>query len=97
LYGIARFQSVIAQRGAELVLHGHTHLPQRHFVDGPDGQVRVYGVPAASETPGRKRPPGAFNLFRIDRNADNSFSCTHEEWSVDADQKTVLTEENQLY
>jgi 3',5'-cyclic AMP phosphodiesterase CpdA len=32
LYGIRLFQSVIREHGAELVLHGHTHLPQRHEI-----------------------------------------------------------------
>lgn len=97
LYGIARFQSVIAKHGAELILHGHTHLPQRHFIDGPSGQVPVLGVPAASETPGHNKPPGAFNLFEIGRNSTGTYTCTHEEWSVDATQSVVVTERNLLY
>ncbi|MFZ2103248.1 MAG: metallophosphoesterase, partial [Oricola sp.] len=35
LYGIRLFQSVIRAHGAELVLHGHTHLPQRNEIAGP--------------------------------------------------------------
>lgn len=82
LYGIGRFQSVIANHGAELILHGHTHLPQRHAIDGPDHEVPVFGVPAASQTPGHKKPPAAFNLFTIERKPDGTFKCQHEERSV---------------
>ncbi len=97
LYGIGRFQTVIEEQGAELVLHGHTHLPQRHFIEGPDKHVPVYGVPAASEATGRKRPPGAFNLFKIERATHNTFKCSHEEWSVSSTDDILLTDENQLY
>ncbi|MCI5074396.1 metallophosphoesterase [Oricola sp.] len=66
LFGIRLFQSVIRAEGAELVLHGHTHLPQRHEIDGRDGAtVPVIGVPAAGQAPGGHRPAAAFNMFEI--------------------------------
>ncbi|MEL6436119.1 MAG: metallophosphoesterase [Pseudomonadota bacterium] len=96
LFGIGRFQSVIEQHGAELVLHGHTHLPQRHMIAD---NVPVYGVPAASEAPGGHRPPAAVNIFDIERSR-TGFRCTHEEWSVTsvgAMSPLSKTDENQLY
>lgn len=82
LYGIGRFQEIIGRHGAELVLHGHTHLAQRHAIAGPDHtEVPVIGVPAAGQSPGARHPPGAFNLFRIDR-TNHGWQCLLEEWSA---------------
>lgn len=90
LYGIRLFQSVIREHGAELVLHGHTHLPQRNEIPGPEGvAVPVIGVPAGGEEPGGKRPAAAFNLFEIAGSPGN-WQCGLEEHSLAG--KTGLTE-----
>ena len=65
LYGIGRFQKTIRRRGAELILHGHTHLASIHTIDGPDGPVPVIGVPAAGQGPGGSKPAAQYNLFDI--------------------------------
>lgn len=65
LFGIGRFQSVMRRHGAELVLHGHTHLPTTYRIDGRDGAVPVVGVAAAGQAPRGKRPAGQYNLFAI--------------------------------
>ena len=65
LFGIGRFQSIMRRHGAELVLHGHTHLPTTYRIDGRDGSVPVVGVAAAGQTPRGKRPAGQYNLFAI--------------------------------
>lgn len=82
LYGIRLFQSVIHEHGAELVLHGHTHLPQRNEIAGPDGAtVPVIGVPAAGEAPGGRKPAAAFNMFTVDGEKGN-WRCRLEEHSL---------------
>lgn len=82
LFGIRTFQKIIAEHGAELVLHGHTHLPQRHEIEGPSGtRVPVIGVPSASQAPGAKRPAAAFNLFSIEKK-NGAWRCTLEEHSL---------------
>jgi len=65
LWGIRRFQRVISAYGAELVLHGHTHLPTLSFIQGKQGQVPVVGVASASQDFGGHRPPAGYNLFEI--------------------------------
>ncbi|MBO6718385.1 MAG: metallophosphoesterase [Rhizobiaceae bacterium] len=65
LFGIGRFQKVIAKRGAELILHGHTHLATTHWISGPDGPVPVVGVPAAGQGVGGSKPAAQYNLFDI--------------------------------
>jgi 3',5'-cyclic AMP phosphodiesterase CpdA len=68
LYGIGRFQRSIKEAGAELVLHGHTHLPSLNWISGPDtARVPVVGVSAAGQNPGGKRPAAGWNEFHIER------------------------------
>ncbi len=72
LYGIRRFQKMIRKVGAELVLHGHTHLPTVHHIEGPEGaNVPVVGVAAAGQAHGGSKPPAHYNLFEIDGEAGN--------------------------
>jgi 3',5'-cyclic AMP phosphodiesterase CpdA len=66
LFGIGRFHKVMRRHGAELVLHGHTHLPTVYRIRGRDGIVPVVGVAAAGQAPGGERPPGQYNLLEID-------------------------------
>ena len=65
LLGIGRFQRVMKRHGAELVLHGHTHLPTTYWIDGRDGRVPVVGVAAAGQAARGSRPAGQYNLFEI--------------------------------
>lgn len=71
LFGISRFQKAVAAAGAELVLHGHTHLPTLHALRGLQGAVPVVGVTAAGQMPGGHRPNGGWNAFDIEGAAGN--------------------------
>ncbi len=65
LFGIGLFQKTIAERGAELLLHGHTHLPTLHYIAGRDGKVPVVGVSSTSQSPGGHMPAAGSNHFEI--------------------------------
>jgi 3',5'-cyclic AMP phosphodiesterase CpdA len=65
MIGIRRFAAVISTGGAELVLHGHTHLNTVHWLRGQVGPVPVVGIASASQGPGSHKPPAAYNLFSI--------------------------------
>ncbi|WP_181702587.1 metallophosphoesterase family protein [Chthonobacter albigriseus] len=67
LIGGSRVRAAVRAEGAELVLHGHTHLATRLELDGPHGAVPVIGVPSASQEPGGHLPGAGFNVFEIDR------------------------------
>jgi 3',5'-cyclic AMP phosphodiesterase CpdA len=60
------FRRVIAERGAELVLHGHDHVHAVTWLDGPRIRVAAMGVPSASTPPGLGYEAAAYNLYRID-------------------------------
>lgn len=66
---------VIAQHGAELVLHGHDHLHMLNWLSGPNGtRVPAVGVPSASAAPGTSKDAAAYNLYAID-GAPGAWTC----------------------
>ena len=66
LFGIGRFQKTVAAHGAELILHGHSHLPSTGWFPGAGGRlVPVVGVAAAGQAPGSAKPAAQYNLFEI--------------------------------
>ena len=71
----AQFLRVIAAHGAELVLHGHDHLPMINWLNGPNGtRVPAVGVPSASAAPGMSKDAAAYNLYAID-GAPGAWHC----------------------
>lgn len=66
LYGIGNFQETVRRHGAELVLHGHTHLATLNWIGGRERQVPVIGVAAGGESHGGEKPLAQWNLIGID-------------------------------
>lgn len=67
LHGIKHFSEAIKQAGAELILHGHTHLSTINYIDGLKGQVPTVCVPAAYQWCGHHKPASAINEFLIEQ------------------------------
>lgn len=95
LFGIGRFQKVIKAAGAELILHGHTHLATYNEIAGPEGAVPVICVPSASQAPyapdqeGRK-PPARYNLFSIQKNeTPHNWQCLWQQYGYAGDSTEV--------
>jgi 3',5'-cyclic AMP phosphodiesterase CpdA len=65
LFGIGRFQRTVLSDGAELVLHGHSHVPSLYTIAGKDGPVPVVGVAAAGQAVGGSKPAAQYNLLDI--------------------------------
>lgn len=81
LKGHKLFRQVIAEHGAELILHGHTHRSSIHSIPGKGKEVPVVGVAAASAAQGGTLDdPARYNLFRIERSGDGGWSCTMREF-----------------
>jgi 3',5'-cyclic AMP phosphodiesterase CpdA len=73
----ATFRGVLAEKGAELVLHGHDHRSALVWLDGPDGRkIPAAGVPSASAQ-GAHGDEGAaaYHLFTIDGTARANARC----------------------
>jgi 3',5'-cyclic AMP phosphodiesterase CpdA len=58
--------ALLAEHGAELLLHGHDHEHRVHWLDGPRGRIPAVGVPSASAIIAGDDEPAAYNLFHID-------------------------------
>lgn len=65
MLGIRRFTAAISTGGAELVLHGHTHLNTLYWLRSQSGNVPVVGIASASQGPGGHKPRAAYNLFTL--------------------------------
>jgi 3',5'-cyclic AMP phosphodiesterase CpdA len=61
------FLRVIAEAGAELILHGHDHIHSLVRLKGPHGPVPAIGVPSASQRFDGVHTPAAYNLYCIER------------------------------
>ncbi len=71
LHDAAALQSVLVERGAELVLHGHNHRDSHADFAWARGRIPVIGVASGSMGRVHKGEPlGRYNLLRIGR-ADN--------------------------
>lgn len=67
LYGIGLFQKTLRRHGAELVLHGHTHLPTTLWIERKgDAAIPVVGVAPAGQSPGGHKPAAQFNLVSVE-------------------------------
>ena len=67
LIDAADLRGVLADQGAELLLHGHDHHRAVVWLDGPQKKIPAVGVPSASARGkhGDENPAG-YSLFRID-------------------------------
>jgi 3',5'-cyclic AMP phosphodiesterase CpdA len=65
MLGIRRFAAAVSTGGAELVLHGHTHLNTLYWLRSHTGNVPVVGIASASQGPGGHKPRAAYNLFTL--------------------------------
>jgi 3',5'-cyclic AMP phosphodiesterase CpdA len=79
----AALRCVLAEHGAELVLHGHSHVHSLIWLEGPRGRIPVVGVPSASASPQTDVDPAAYNLYRITREASG--------WRCEAIRRGLLT------
>ncbi len=60
------FRALLAEHGAELLLHGHNHEQQLMWLDGPGRRIPAIGVPSASAIVSDHDEPAAYNMYRIE-------------------------------
>jgi len=85
LVDAAALKHVIAEHGAELLLHGHDHRTTLNWLAGPTGtRVPAVGVPSASAAPGIAKEAAAYNFYRFD-GAPGAWSCEMIARGVGAD------------
>ena len=65
-----QFRAVLAEKGAELLLHGHDHRRSLVWLDGPGKSIPAVGVPSASaKAPHGEEHGAGYNIFQIDGEA----------------------------
>ncbi|MGF9691856.1 metallophosphoesterase [Rhizobium sp. 0TCS1.26] len=96
MIGIRRFAAAMSMGGAELVLHGHTHLNTLYKLKTHHGEVPVLGIASASQGPGGHKPPAAYNLFSLSGEpgawnlACDRFGLTPEADAIAHEERRVL-------
>lgn len=70
LIDAAALREVVARRGAELILHGHEHVPSRATLKGQKHPVPVVGVPSASSGDPRPGRQGQYKIHTVEKTAD---------------------------
>ena len=75
------FMDVVREAGAELILHGHTHVAGL----GRIGETPVIGVPSASAVKSGHNEAAAYNIYRI-APADRDWKVAVEVRGLSADQ-----------
>ena len=60
---------VLARRGAELILHGHAHLPLARELVAGERKIPVFGVPSASDYGSHPQRVARYHLCRVERTA----------------------------
>lgn len=83
-------KALLKKTGAELVLHGHDHVPSLSKLAGPHGPISVLGVPSASAKPDRHGHGAAWNRYEIQR-SKNGWLIGVRIRGVNADGATFTT------
>ncbi|MGV3550049.1 metallophosphoesterase family protein [Rhizobium sp.] len=95
MIGIRRFHAAIHMDGAELVLHGHTHLNTTYWIDGKTGRTPVVGIASGSQSFGGHKPPSAYNLFHIG-GEKGRWTLNKERFSLGRDGDTFSKDHEQI-
>jgi len=67
LRDLSKFRDVIADLGAELILHGHNHRYEFNPLDGPTGPVPIFGAPSSSVAHGFGMDAAQYLIYSIER------------------------------
>ena len=62
----AELKAILCEEGAELVIHGHNHRRELHWLERADARIPVIGVPSATMTEDAAHP-AEWNVYEIDR------------------------------
>lgn len=84
MIGIGRFARMLREAGADLVIHGHTHLNTIYWLPSRDGVVPVVGIASASQGPQGDKPTATYNLFSISE-TDGTWNCRLERFQLRED------------
>jgi 3',5'-cyclic AMP phosphodiesterase CpdA len=91
------FRGVLADKGAELLLHGHDHQRALIWLEGPGKKIPAIGVPSASaKAPHGEEDGAGYHLFNIDGTVGN-WRCEMIARQRNADGTIGETERRTIY
>lgn len=79
----AALREVLAERGAELVLHGHMHRPVQASVPGPAGPIPVLGAGSGSARGEQRHSVGHYHRIEL-REGDRRLHVAHRRFDAAA-------------
>lgn len=86
-----RLEGVLAQHGAELIIHGHNHRTSVVHMAGPGStRIPVVGVPSASAVPGTSGHRAAYHLYRFERGAAGGWRIGATQHGLAAGTRTIV-------
>ncbi|AKK20298.1 metallophosphoesterase [Candidatus Liberibacter africanus] len=91
MFGIKRFKKMIWHEGAELILHGHTHLNSLHWMENTKKLIPVVGIASASQKINYHKPQASYNLFYIEKKNDN-WTLIRDRYTISPDSLSVHKE-----
>ncbi len=65
LWDAGVLRALLAEVGAELVVHGHKHRRRVHLLDGPQGPIPAIGVPSSSEVGSRPDRIAQYHVYTV--------------------------------
>ena len=78
------FRDVLAECGAELVLHGHNHRVMSARLQSRDGPIPIIGAPSASVVSDDPEKSAGFNLFTITKGDNGGWRISMRSRSFDS-------------
>jgi len=98
MIGIRRFAAAMGTGGAELVLHGHTHLNTVYWLNTHRGadHIPVVGIASTSQGPGGNKPRAAYNLFKIS-GGPGTWNVVCERHSLDEKNTLIKLEDVRVF
>ncbi len=71
----AKLRATLRSSGAELLIHGHDHVRNLAWLEGPHGKFPAVGVPSASAAVAASDKAASYHLFEIN-GTSNAWRCT---------------------
>ncbi|WP_370931300.1 metallophosphoesterase [Bartonella sp. DGB1] len=91
LWNYKQFQKIIYNYGAELILHGHTHLPTQHILNKTaNGFTPVIGVSSLVQKNGHRKPSSSYNLFEV-TTYKNKACCSFQRYQLNNDNEFKIS------
>ena len=66
----ASLRAVLANSGAELLLHGHNHIHEHVMLKGSEAAIPSFGVPSVSGLADGKHDMAGYNIYEISKRGD---------------------------